>query len=163
MYLLVILSALTQVTSVFISRRQLLHFCRMSRMLPVGHAAVCCDADDLIRKEATGAPLVCLLLLAVWQADCSRVWLHVTEGGGVFIPMVHVFNGFLQPMAEHKIMLQHYRYHWHSSNPKSINSILKHRWYFISMVVLCVAMRVLAEMFAEKSIKPYCSRIICYV
>lgn len=113
------------------SLRQLLHFCQMFCMLPVCHAAVWCDVDDLIRSAITGAPLVCVLL-ALWQADCDRVWLHVTEGRNVFVSMVHVFHGLFLPVAEHKIVWQHYRYYWHSTNSRSINSVQLVFYFHIS-------------------------------
>jgi len=43
-------------------------------------------------------------MLAVWQADRDRLWLHVTEGRNVFLPMVHVFNGPFLPVAEHNMV-----------------------------------------------------------
>ena len=41
--------------------------------------------------------------------------------------------------------------------------LIAYSWYFISTLVLCVVMHVLAEMFAEKYIKISCSLTICYV
>jgi hypothetical protein len=103
-YLLVIRNASRQVTSVCIFSEAAAPF--LSDVLHVAvcrAAAVWCDVDDFIRSAVTGAPLVCHLL-AVWQADCNRVRLHVTEGRNVFLPMVQVFNGLFLPVAEHNLV-----------------------------------------------------------
>jgi hypothetical protein len=108
-----------------------------------------------LRNAVTEVPLLCLLPLVVWQAECSRMWLHVTQAGDVAcVP---------RPVAEHKIMLQHYRCQWHYTNPVFINGILKYSRYFIFMVVLHFERHVLAEMFAEKYIKTCCFQMFCCV
>jgi long-subunit acyl-CoA synthetase (AMP-forming) len=136
------------------SLRQLLHFCQMFCMLSVcSAAAVWCDVDDFIRSAVTGAPLVCHLL-ALWQADCDRVWLHATEERNVFLPMVHVFYGLFLQVAEHNMVWQPAGI-TDTTIPRSINSILLTQPVFYCHGSASCCNACLAEMFAEKYIKNF--------